>query len=152
MKDGKSTEKESDSRESFLAIDLVGKNKNIWEARRPRFIVRLINKIRSLWNSQVPGRSTLHEESKFALTNLVASAQEVIKSPQMKNMERQAEIVKKLSEANLNNSNAKKIDAETELIQVLNSQKIVESLIKKGELYPEVKDGKLNIIFKPKDE
>jgi hypothetical protein len=58
-----------------------------------------------------------------------------------------------LSEAKLNDSNAKKIDAETKLIEEeRQSQKVVESLIKKGELYPEVKDGRLNLVFKPNDK
>ena len=149
----KPTSSGSGSNDSFLSIDLTGKDKKLWDVQRPKFVARLINNIKSLWESQVPGRTTVHEEAKKTLIDLAVSAQDIIKLPQLKNMEKEAEIIKKISEANLNNSKARKIDAETTLIEdVHSSQKIIESLIKKGELYPEIKDGKLHIIFKPKED
>ena len=153
MNDDKPKDSKSDSNGLFVSIDLTGKDKEIWDRQRPKFVARLINNIKSLWDSQVPGRTTVHEEAKKTLFDLAASAQDIIKSPQLKNMEKEAEIIKKMSEAKLNNSKARKIDAEAALIEeVHNSQKVIESLMNKGELYPEIKDGKLHIIFKPMDD
>ena len=163
MKDEQPTENGQKSSKSFLSVDLIGKDKKVWNVFQSRFVTRLVNSIRSVFSSQIPGRTTIHDEAQEALKNIAASAQDLIKAPQFKNMEKQAEIVKKLSEANLNNSKARKLNAEASLIEnnhsitditeeVHHSQKVVDALIKTGELYPEVVDGKLHLIFKPKSK
>lgn len=154
--------KTDDSSSSLIAIDVVGKDQNVWDKSSPRFLSRIIKSLRSLYSSQVPGRGNVHDEAKQALENAVASGQEIIKKPQLINLEKMAGIEVKLSQAKLNEALAMKAEAEAnkinrelalqelEVEQVQYSQRVIDALIKRGELYPMEKDGQLTFIYQPK--
>jgi len=165
MSDGNKTLEEQDNSnddiESYISVDVFGKDVKLWEKRNPRFLARIINSLKNLLNSQIPGRKAVHDEVKEALENIAASGQEVLKRPQLTNIEKMASIQEQLSKVKLNEALAKKAEAEANKINtevafqeleiegIHQSQRVVDSLIKKGELYPMEKDGQLVFIYRP---
>lgn len=157
--DKEKPEKNSDQKnEPMLAVSIVGKNSEIWEKREPRFVERITNSVKKIFGADIPAYATVDEDLKEAAEDLASSAKAAIKTPQLKNLDRQATINLKLAEIKLKEANARKTNLEADLLEqelkmredVHNSQKYVDLLIQRGELIPVEKEGELIFIYKKK--
>ncbi|HSB95468.1 MAG TPA: hypothetical protein VLC91_03415 [Spongiibacteraceae bacterium] len=150
-----------DGGEQYVAIEVVGFDRDTWKKRRHRFVERITNSFKSLMRSQVPGRRSLNDEAKEAVESLASSAQSILKVPQIKNLEKVASIQKQLSEVRVNNAKAAEIEAnarlknleadklayEIERDTILESQHVIDAMLKQGKIYPVLKDGQLTLVI-----
>lgn len=140
----------------LIAIEVSGKNKDIWKKRRPRFFQRLINSIKSLFKGDIPPSATANSEILDAADEILHSAQEAIKSPQLINQERQANIKNKYADTKLKEAEARKAALEADILEmeyeremVHHSQKLIERMIQRGELILLKEDnGEIVLLYK----
>ncbi len=157
--DEKLPEKQADViHEPMISVSIVGQDQNTWLKREPRFIERILNSVKNFFGSDIPSTATANNEIQEAAENLVESAQQTIKSPQLINLERQANIKVKLAEVKEREANARKTTLEADLIEqevklredVHNSQRIIDLLIQRGELVPIEKNGVMTFVYNKK--
>lgn len=141
--------------ESMIAIEVCGKDADLWERREPRLVERLANSFKKLLGADIRPDVTANNELLEAADTIANSAKEVLKVPQLKNLERQASVRLMLAKAKEKEANARKIvleanklEMEIEREQVLQSQAIIDRLITRGELIPIEKDGELVLVYK----
>lgn len=143
--------------EKMIAVDVRGKDSSLWEKREPRFTERLLNSFKKLLGADIKPDITANEELLDAADTLAKSALEVIRKPQLRNLERQASIQLKLAEAKEKEANARKVNLEADKLeidleiareQIHISQAIIDLKIQRGELIPIIKDGELTLIYK----
>lgn len=142
-------------KEGQIAVEVSGKDPVVWTKRKLRFYQRIFNSIRKIFESDIPPAATADTELKTLSDLLAASAFESIKTPVLKNVERQAAIKLMLAEAREKEAaakereaNARKLHLEADLIElemetkkVLESQRILDLAIQRGELTVIEKDG-----------
>ena len=144
--------------EPMVVLEISGKEPELWEERQPRFFQRLGNSIKDIFKSDIPTNATANKEIMDTADDLVRSAQEAIKSPQLINQERQASIKKQLAEAKANEAVARKTELEADLLEaeierdkVHQSQKMIQILIQRGILVPlKQDDGEIVLLYKGK--
>lgn len=154
----KNGEHDSVSQESMLAIEVRGKDTELWERREHRFVNRLLNSFLRLLGADIRPEITANKELLDAAETFAKSAQESLKVPQLKNIEREASIQLKLAEAKEKEAYARKLNLEADKLEmeierecVLQSQKVIGILIARGELIPIEKDGELMLVYKKRN-
>ena len=110
--------------------------------------------------ADIPASATANSELQNAADEIAKSAQEVLKKPQLENIERHANIRLKLAEAKEREANARKIALEADILEAEHerqeaheSQKIVDLMIQRGEIiFVERDDEIVFIVKKPKNK
>ncbi|MEM6484718.1 MAG: hypothetical protein AAF662_07035 [Pseudomonadota bacterium] len=140
---------------SHIAIDLSGRDHTVWEKRSSRFFERILNSVKKYLGLDIPSGAPTDPKVLDALNSLSDSALATLKSPQLKNLERQASIKVKVAEAREKEALARKIELESDKLEmdiererVIESQLTIDRLIQRGELtIIENEDGRLTFIM-----
>jgi hypothetical protein len=141
---------------SLLAIDIQGKDPEIWAHQKPRLYTRIANSVKDLFsqNNDIPPQATANEDIKETIENLAYSAKAKLQSPQLANLERQANINVKLAEVKEREANARKIALEADRLEmdierekVHESQKMINILIQRGQLSLVEHEGEMCFIL-----
>lgn len=155
MKDNKNKLKKPESTEqSLVAVEACGKDSELWAEHNSRFITRLLNSVKNVFNNDIPPKATADNEIHDAIDNAADGLNEKLKGPKLVNQERQANIYKILAEAKEREAAARKLSLESDMIEmelerqkVHESQKMISLLIQRGELKIIEKDGETLFIL-----
>lgn len=164
---------------SYLAIDLAGREHDVWKSYKQRFFFRILSKVKGFFRKKIPGHKSIEEESAEAIDEAIYAAKSILRRPHLHNAQIAADIAKSLAdarrseaEAELMQAQAMKVAAEARVVnaqateleatncldtrkpserEVLLSQQVITELLTKGELYAEAREGVLYIVYKPVD-
>lgn len=141
--------------DTLITIDVAGKDPEIWKNRSQRFHERLINSVKKMLGNDIPASATADKDLRDAVDSLADAAQEKLKKPALMNLERQASIQVLLAEAKEKEANARrtnleadKLEIEIERERVLESQRVIDLMIQRGELTVVEKDGETLFILR----
>jgi len=139
----------------MISVDLHGKDIEIWEKRSDRFHERITNSIKKIFGGDIPASATANEDLKEAIDDLAESAKQKLKTPQLNNIEKQITIRAKYAELKEREARTRKIELEADKLEmeierakVLESQKIIDLLIQRGELVMKQINGETVFIYK----
>jgi hypothetical protein len=158
---------------SYLAVELAGREHNVWKSYKQRFFFRILSKVKGFFRKKIPGHHSIEEESAEAIDKAIYAAKAILKRPHLHNAKIAAEIAKSLAEAKLLEAQAVKVSAEARVVnaqasqlettncsstrepsetrEILHSQQVITNLLTQGELYAEAREGVLYIVYKPVD-
>lgn len=162
MSDGKETIA-SDSQlpanvsDQLIVINLSGKDPEIWRQRCKRFYWRIRNSVKRIFNSDIPPLASSDAEIRTVSDLMTTTALGAIKTPALKNMERQAAIRLKLAEAREKEASARMLELEGDKLElqlegvrrkVLESQRLLDLAIQRGEIVVSEQDGAIVILIR----
>lgn len=126
----------------YYAVQLTGKNKNVWARWRSRFVARVKNKVVGFFSRKGPRGKTVKEEANEALDNAVHSLQALLAKAPLQNEKLAAEVAKLRADIEKTHAEKKFLDAqsrklelEIEIQRIQTSIIYIEGLVAKGILY-----------------
>jgi hypothetical protein len=147
----------------YYALELSGKDRNLWQRLRARFIARLKKKMRGFFGRRSPRGKTVEAEATEAMDSAVNSLQALLAKAAIENEKSKVEIEKLRAEiertraesrftdakareseahAELLRVQSRKLELEIKVQQVQTSMTVIEAMIAKGQLHTrEDKDG-----------
>jgi hypothetical protein len=139
----------------MIAIDVAGKDPDIWVKRSDRFHQRLLNSVKKLFGQDIPASATANIDLRDTVDAIAEGVHEKLKEPLLANVERQASVKVKLAEAKEKEANARRIGLEADKLEieleserVHESQKMIDLLIQRGELTLIEQNGETIFIYK----
>lgn len=143
----------------MISVELHGRDIEIWEKRSDRFHERITNSIKKMFGGDIPASATVNNDLKEAIDDLAESAKQKLKTPQLNNIEKQISIQAKYAELKEREARTRKIQLEADMLEieverarVLESQKIIDILIQRGELVMKEINGETVFIYKKADK
>ena len=126
----------------YYAVQLTGKNKNIWVRWRSRFVARVKNKVEGFFSRKGPRGKSVKEEANEALDNAVHSLQALLTKAPLQNekliaevAKLRADIEKTHAEKRYLDAQSKKLELEIEIQRIQTSIIYIEGLVAKGALH-----------------